>query len=88
MFNYLHNGEIHTDTGEAYMKSLGMSDDVIDSVLNQKEYESTRWIKLRADAYRIESDPLLNEYMYDNTEAAKKKWRDKVAEIKARFPKQ
>ena len=33
-----------------------------------------------------ESDPLCMEWQFDGTEEAEAKWRDKVTEIKARFP--
>lgn len=46
-----------------------------DAVLSQRE-----------TAYKAESDPLYMEWQYDKTEAAEAKWRDKVADIKARFP--
>lgn len=40
----------------------------------------------RAAAYKAESDPLYMEWQYDQTEEAKQAWRDKVAEIKERYP--
>lgn len=40
---------------------------------------------LRADAYREESDPLF--FKYQRGEIEKQVWLDKVAEIKARYPK-
>lgn len=41
---------------------------------------------LREVAYRAESDPLFMEWKYDGTPEAEKVWRDKVAEIKERYP--
>ncbi|MDF5600822.1 hypothetical protein P3746_20610 [Vibrio parahaemolyticus] len=40
----------------------------------------------RRNAYAIESDPLYMEWQYDNTAEKEQVWRDKVAEIKARYP--
>lgn len=43
-------------------------------------------IAARSAAYRRESDPLYLEWQYDQTPEAEQVWRDKVAEIKARYP--
>jgi hypothetical protein len=40
----------------------------------------------REAAYKTESDPLYMEWQYDGTAEAEQKWRDKVAEIKERYP--
>lgn len=40
----------------------------------------------RRAAYVSESDPLYTEYQYDQTPEKEKIWRDKVLEIKTRFP--
>lgn len=42
--------------------------------------------QLRKEAYISESDPLFMEWKYDGTTEAEKIWRDKVAEIKERYP--
>lgn len=41
---------------------------------------------LRAEAYRIESDPLFMEWQYDETDETHAIWMDKVREIKLRYP--
>ncbi|MDM5138450.1 hypothetical protein OB959_01370 [Aeromonas bestiarum] len=41
---------------------------------------------LRAAAYRSESDPLFMEWKYDGTASKELEWRNKVAEIKNRYP--
>ncbi|MFH7526472.1 hypothetical protein AB2J22_13535 [Aeromonas sp. A5] len=41
---------------------------------------------LRESAYRIESDPLFMEARYDDDPIKLKEWKDKVTEIKARYP--
>lgn len=44
----------------------------------------TPYTELRAQAYKAESDHMFFEGQYDNDLTA---WKDKVAEIKARYPK-
>lgn len=89
MFKYLHNGKQHTDTSSEYMSKLGLDDDTQESILNQKAYEESEQLVLdkRARAYKLESDPLFIEASFDNDETAMQQWRDKVTEIKERFPK-
>ncbi|MGU5678108.1 hypothetical protein [Aeromonas allosaccharophila] len=43
---------------------------------------------LREVAYRIESDPLFMEARYDDDPVKLQAWKNKVAEIKARYPLQ
>lgn len=45
-------------------------------------------IKLRQEAYKMESDPLGFEYLFDMSPESEKAWRDKVIEIKSRYPLQ
>ncbi|CAK2830363.1 conserved hypothetical protein [Vibrio crassostreae] len=40
----------------------------------------------RKSAYALESDPLYMEWQYDKTPENEQLWRDKVAEIKSRYP--
>ncbi|MGL6583948.1 hypothetical protein ACSZOO_03170 [Aeromonas hydrophila] len=64
-----------------------MSEEVIDSVLAQHNYELTEGqLARRKRAYVAESDPLFLEWQYDKTPEAEQAWRYKVAEIKARYP--
>lgn len=44
-------------------------------------------IEQRQQAYKREADPLFIEYQFDQTPEAEHKWRAKVEEIKARYPK-
>lgn len=87
MFNYIFNGTTHTDCSIEYMQGIGMDKEQIDSVLAQKEFESGQWVEKRQAAYREEADPLYIEWQYDQEPAQEQIWRDKVAEIKQRFPK-
>ena len=43
-------------------------------------------IAQRKTAYKSESDPLYMEWQFDQTAESEQAWRDKVAEIKLRYP--
>lgn len=86
-YSYIFEGVSHTDCSIEYMQQIGMDKEQIDSVLNDREYEQGRWAERRAAAYRAESDPLYLEWQHDQEEGQEQIWRDKVAEIKARYPK-
>lgn len=43
-------------------------------------------LALRKTAYTYESDHLYMEWQFDETPASEQVWRDKVAEIKLRYP--
>lgn len=68
------------------MQKLGMSQEHIDSVLNQQQFELRQNVEKRETAYKRESDPLYMEAQFDGTSESLKVWRDKVTEIKARYP--
>lgn len=85
--SYLYDGEVHDNYDPTFMAELGMSEEVIASVLDQRNYELTEGpLALRQRAYVAESDHLFLEWQYDKTPEAETRWRDKVAEIKARYP--
>lgn len=85
--SYLYDGETHDNYDPAFMAELGMSEEVIDSVLAQHNYELTEGqLARRQRAYVAESDHLFLEWQYDKAAAAEQAWRDKVAEIKLRYP--
>lgn len=86
-FNYVFKGRTHTDCTAEYMQTLGMDQEQMEAVLNQRDYEAkTGVMEKRKEAYKTESDPLMFEWMFDKTDLKEKVWRDKVAEIKARYP--
>lgn len=87
MFNYIFKGVTHADCSIEYMQGIGMDKEQIDSVLAQKEFESGQWVEKRHAAYREEADPLYIEWQYDQEPEQEQIWRDKVLEIKQRFPK-
>ena len=85
--SYLYDGETHDNYDPAFMAELGMSEEVIASVLAQHNYELTEGqLARRPRAYVAEPDPLFLEWQYDKTPEAESRWRDKVAEIKLRYP--
>ncbi|MEL4399026.1 hypothetical protein AAEJ42_01940 [Shewanella algae] len=86
MFSYIFNGKTCTDFSEEHMKSIGMGSEQIESVIRQRDFEISQNHEKRKKAYREESDPLFLEWQYDGTPEAEKIWRDKVAEIKDRYP--
>lgn len=84
---YIYDGQHYDNYDPAFMAELGMSAEVIDSVLAQHNYELTDGqLARRQRAYVAESDPLFLEWQYNKTAASEQAWRDKVAEIKARYP--
>ena len=85
--SYLYDGTTYDDYDPAFMSELGMSDETITSVIAQLDYElCTGRLAARQRAYEAESDPLFLEWQYDKTPEAEQTWRDKVAEIKLRYP--
>ena len=85
--SYLYDGETHDNYDPAFMAELGMSEEAMTSVLAQHNYERTEGqLARRQRAYEAESDPLFLEWQYDKTPEAEQAWRDKVAEIKLRYP--
>lgn len=86
MFNYIFNGTKQTNITLEFMQGLGMNDEQMESVLRQKEYEESQYIAQREAAYKAESDPLYMEAQFDGTPESLQIWRDKVAEIKTRYP--
>ena len=85
--SYLYDGETHDNYDPAFMAELGMSEEVIDSVLAQRDWDATEGqLARRKRRYETESDPLYLEWQYDKTPESEQVWRDKVAEIKLRYP--
>lgn len=85
-FTYLFNGVSHTDVSREYMNNLGMNTEQVNSVLAQRDFELSQNIDKRKAAYLEESDQLYMEWQYDLTPESEQAWRDKVAQIKQRYP--
>lgn len=58
--------------------------EVVDAELNKQRIDNIH--KLRKQAYTLEADPLYLEWQYDQTPEKEQQWRDKVAEIKEKYP--
>lgn len=86
MFTYIYNGVTHSNTTTSYMTLLGMTDEQILSVSQQLAFEQQQNVERRKSAYAAESDPLYMEWQFDGTAETEMAWRNKVREIKARFP--
>ncbi|EPN7235433.1 hypothetical protein ACT21L_004422 [Vibrio vulnificus] len=69
----------YTKNGNVVMNISEISAEIAEIQLN-KIHES------RQKDYKEESDPLYLEWQYDQTAEKEQAWRDKVAEIKARYP--
>lgn len=88
MFSFEKDGDQYSNFN---LKDL--NDLINKGVLSQREADDIcienskqRVVQLRKAAYLSESDPLYMEWQFDKTPASEKAWRDKVAEIKARYP--
>jgi hypothetical protein len=83
---WLADGSKHTITelGEALPEGALLEEPPKPEPTFEEHLAST--IAQREVAYKTESDPLYMEWQYDDTAEAKQKWRDKVAEIKERYP--
>lgn len=91
MFNFIYKGKAYTNTSREFMLNLGMDEEQIESVLQQKHYEDSQNKALKAAAYVRESDPLYIDWQKElarNNPLAdefKTKWLDKVSEIESRY---
>jgi len=86
MNTYIFEGLSHSDFTDSYMLTLGMNTEQMESVLNQKTFELSQNVNNRQNAYKAESDQLYMEWQFDQTAESEQTWRDKVSEIKARYP--
>ena len=85
--SYLYDGETHDNYDPAFMAELGMSEETIASVTAQRDWDATEGqLARRKRRYETESDPLFLEWQYDKTPESEQVWRDKVTEIKLRYP--
>jgi hypothetical protein len=86
-----HNGALVATIGDV-TESNEVSSFLIANGLNIPEeelelvYTGEEAREARQRAYSVESDLLYMEWQYDNTPEKEQAWRDKVTEIKARYP--
>jgi hypothetical protein len=82
---WLSDGSKHkTEDGQALPEGALLEETPKPEPTLEERLAST--IAQREAAYKTESDPLYMEWQYDGTAEAEQKWRDKVAEIKERYP--
>ena len=86
-----HNGELIATIGDLFTKSqikdfLKANNVSISFSQLTIIYTKSEAIEARKLAYKKESDPLHMEFQYDGNANKEQEWRDKVAEIKARYP--
>lgn len=79
-----HGGLHYTDCSAEFLVVNGVPSDVVETALAAQQLAEAQ--TARRVAYVAESDPLFLEWQYDQTPESEQAWRDKVAEIKARYP--
>ncbi len=79
-----HNGKLYMQWAEEDLLKEGVPSNVVEAEKMNEQMGEV--IALRKEAYRTESDPLFHEWQYDQTVEKEQAWRDKVAEIKSRYP--
>ncbi|MCX8758904.1 hypothetical protein NOK64_24035 [Vibrio parahaemolyticus] len=80
----IKNGVSYCNYSDEDLLSVGFTQSELDV---RKHEERVALVQgERKKAYTEESDPLYLEWQYDQTAEKEQVWRDKVAEIKARYP--
>ena len=79
-----YEGKTYYQATESELLELGVPQNVIDA--KKIELDCLAVINARQTAYKLESDPLYMEWQFDQTAESEQAWRDKVAEIKLRYP--
>lgn len=77
-------GACYSNCTPEYLAECGVPPEVIAAALASQVVADTQ--AARRAAYAVESDPLYLEWQYDKTAESEQAWRDKVTEIKARYP--
>ena len=83
-FTYQGRQYLNFDTSSEEWQNLDIPESDKQSIVQQASYDAV--IERRKTAYKEEADPLYLEWQYDGTAEKEQAWRDKVAEIKARYP--
>lgn len=80
----IYNGARYQRYSESELKALNIPDEII---VKAKENQILADVQeARKLSYKNESDPLFLEWQYDQSSEKEQAWRDKVAEIKMRYP--
>jgi len=87
----VHNGGLIATIGDAldiYQVERFLLENGFTLPFNELEliYTKDEALDVRKKAYKTQSDPLYMEWQFDKTAETEQAWRDKVAEIKARYP--
>ena len=74
---------------KSYLVANGVSSADADAMIAnaEKQRELQTVLMQRQQAYKREAEPLFIEFQFDQTPEVEQKWRTKVEEIKARYPK-
>lgn len=84
MIKVTHAGVEYYGANAAALIAMGVPLEVAEEAVAAQALADAQ--AARRHAYALESDPLYLEWQYDQTPEAEQAWRDKVAEIKARYP--
>ena len=84
MITFSYNNVLYTNMSRDSALELGVPSGVIDAA--EQKATSEQMLLSRQIAYKTESDPLYMEWQFDQTLESEQAWRDKVAEIKTRYP--
>lgn len=79
-----YNGRTYHHWEADRLLEIGVSAETVNAAVTQQELADVQ--AKRQVAYREESDSLFLEWQYDQTPESEQLWRNKVAEIKARYP--
>ncbi|MDK9761671.1 hypothetical protein KI743_06635 [Vibrio sp. D420a] len=89
-FKYQGKQYLNFETTSDAWKALDISEQDKAAIIHQAQYDEA--VSLRMKAYAAESDPLRNEWKYEeetgnlDADQYKQRWLDKVVEIKERIP--
>lgn len=78
-----YQGRAYFNITKETAKNFGISDAAVNDAIDNQRINDL--VDSRRRAYMLESDPLFLEWQYDQTPEKEQAWRDKVAEIKARY---
>lgn len=79
-----YGGKTYYNLTKDAAKSFGIPDNEYQTALDNEMLNNV--LENRRQAYLLESDPLYMEWQFDKLPESEQVWRDKVAEIKARYP--
>ncbi len=89
-FKHNKRNYLNFTVGSDEWNALDISEEDKAAILHQVQYDEA--VSLRKKAYAAESDPLRNEWKYEeetgnpDADQYKQRWLDKVVEIKERVP--